>query len=85
MPARKQRQSAAYVWGFKAAAEYLGFSKTTFWRMRNSNTFTEEEKRMLTPRIIGGQPAFKKSTLDKFMAPELNAPGAKVHDPFPHE
>lgn len=83
MPARRQKESSAYVWGHTAAAVYVGLSRSSFWRMRNSNTLTEAEKKMLTPRIINGQPAYKKSTLDTFMSPALNAPGAKTHDPFP--
>lgn len=84
MPARKNKPSSAYIWGYTGAADHLGIDRKTFWRMRNSNTLTGREKKMLTPRIIGGQPAFKKTTLDEFMSPELNAPGAKAHDPFPH-
>jgi hypothetical protein len=79
------RPTSAYVWGLSAAADYLGISRKTLWRIRNSTTITAAEKRLLQPRIINGQAAFAKASLDKFMNPVLNAPGAKVHDPFPHE
>ena len=87
MPARINKAASAYVWGFQGAADYLGVSRRTFLRIRQSNTTTAFEKRLLTPRIIGGQPSFRKAELDKFMSPALNAPGAKVTDTIssPHQ
>ncbi len=75
----------AYIWGYPAAAKYLGISKMSFWRMRNSTELTEQEKALIKPRILNGRCAFKKANLDLFMSPALNAPDAKPHCPFSHE
>lgn len=60
----------------------MGVSRPTLWRIRNSNTRTPEEKKLLAPRIIDGSPAFRKQDIDKFMSTPV---GAAIHDPFPHE
>lgn len=73
---------SAYVWGFAGCARYLGISRITLWRILNSPERTKREKDLLSPRIISGRPAFKKSNLDEFMRPAMNAEGAQVHDPF---
>lgn len=85
MPRKKHISNSAYLWGFDAAAAYIGRSRKTFWRLRHSSALSAEEKRLLHPRIIDGRASFSKANLDKFMNPALNAPGAKPHDPFPHE
>lgn len=82
MASRNTKPNSQYVWSLKGAADYLGISGATFWRMRHSPDLSPQEKRLISPRIIGSQAAFKKSDLDRFMSPELNAPGAKIHDPF---
>ena len=75
-------QEAQFVWGAPRAAAYLGVSRQTFWRLRNSKELSETERKLLTPRILQGRIAFRKRDLDLFMSPSLNAPGAKAHDPF---
>lgn len=85
MRSRKEIPSSPFVWGLSGLAKYMGVSRPTLWRIRNSNTRTPEEKKLLAPRIIDGSAAFPKSNIDKFMSPEMTPVGAAIHDPFTHE
>jgi len=82
---RKTNTASAYIWSLSGLAEYMGVSRPTLWRIRNSNTRTDEEKKLLSPRIIDGSAAFSKSNIDKFMAAEMTPAGASIHDPFSHQ
>ena len=83
MPRRvKPHESAAYIWGIKGAASYLGISEDTFKRWRTDPTIPANQRELLTPRIIRGTAGFKKETLVRFMSPALNADGAVTFNPF---
>lgn len=76
---------AQFIWGFAKAAKYLGVSRMTLWRIIHSPERTEQERKLLTPRIVSGRVAFRKRDLDLFMSPALNAPGARPHNPFSND
>jgi hypothetical protein len=66
----RKTELRGYIRGLQAAAEYLGISDRETLR-----SWCKEFN--LPPRIIHGQAYFKISTLDRFMDPVSNAPGAE--------